>query len=111
MTTKHGTTLSYKRGENPQNCRGHSGEKRISSQQISRVKAAVRLRKKLEDSRRYQYFHRDADKLESRIHEKLQAASDENYNTQPTFKQRFSSTRICGYIAKLLLFLITKEWT
>ena len=33
----------------------------------------------LEDSRRYQYFKRDADELESWILEKLQTASDENY--------------------------------
>lgn len=36
-------------------------------------------REKLEDSRRYQYFKRDADELESWIYEKLQAASDESY--------------------------------
>jgi len=43
-------------------------------------KAAARIRReKLEDSRRYQYFRRDADELESWIHEKLQAASDESY--------------------------------
>ncbi|XP_068910304.1 spectrin alpha chain isoform X2 [Tenebrio molitor] len=36
-------------------------------------------REKLEDSRRFQYFKRDADELESWIHEKLQAASDESY--------------------------------
>lgn len=36
-------------------------------------------RTKLEDSRRFQYFKRDADELESWIHEKLQAASDESY--------------------------------
>lgn len=36
-------------------------------------------RGKLEDSRRFQYFRRDADELESWIHEKLQAASDESY--------------------------------
>ena len=43
-------------------------------------KEAARIkREKLEDSRRYQYFRRDADELESWIHEKLQAASDENY--------------------------------
>lgn len=33
----------------------------------------------LEDSRRYQYFKRDADELESWIMEKLQTASDESY--------------------------------
>lgn len=36
-------------------------------------------REKLEDSRRFQYFKRDADELESWIHEKLQVASDESY--------------------------------
>lgn len=36
-------------------------------------------REKLEDSRRYQYFKRDADELESWIYEKLQAASDEGF--------------------------------
>uniref|UniRef100_T1IUQ9 Spectrin alpha chain n=1 Tax=Strigamia maritima TaxID=126957 RepID=T1IUQ9_STRMM len=36
-------------------------------------------RDKLEDSRRFQYFKRDADELESWINEKLQAASDESY--------------------------------
>ncbi|KAL3280132.1 hypothetical protein HHI36_017636 [Cryptolaemus montrouzieri] len=36
-------------------------------------------REKLEDSRRFQYFKRDADELESWILEKLQAASDDSY--------------------------------
>ncbi|XP_037044978.1 spectrin alpha chain isoform X3 [Bradysia coprophila] len=36
-------------------------------------------RERLEDSRRFQYFKRDADELESWIHEKLQAASEESY--------------------------------
>ena len=36
-------------------------------------------RELLEDSRRFQYFKRDADELESWINEKLQAASDESY--------------------------------
>lgn len=36
-------------------------------------------REKLEDSRRFQYFKRDADELESWIQEKLQAASEESY--------------------------------
>jgi len=36
-------------------------------------------RQKLEDARRYMYFKRDADELESWIHEKLQTASDESY--------------------------------
>ncbi|XP_014210997.1 spectrin alpha chain isoform X2 [Copidosoma floridanum] len=36
-------------------------------------------RDKLEDSRRFQYFKRDADELETWVYEKLQAASDESY--------------------------------
>ena len=36
-------------------------------------------REKLEDSRRFQYFRRDADELESWIMEKLQVASDESF--------------------------------
>lgn len=36
-------------------------------------------RHNLEDSRAYQFFKRDADELESWIHEKLQTASDESY--------------------------------
>ena len=36
-------------------------------------------RQKLEDARRFMYFKRDADELESWIHEKLQTASDESY--------------------------------
>ncbi|XP_037079829.1 spectrin alpha chain-like [Pollicipes pollicipes] len=40
---------------------------------------ALAKRQKLDDSRRFQYFKRDADELEAWIHEKLQAASDENY--------------------------------
>ncbi|UYV70522.1 SPTAN1 [Cordylochernes scorpioides] len=36
-------------------------------------------RSKLEDSRRFQYFKRDSDELESWILEKLQVASDESY--------------------------------
>lgn len=36
-------------------------------------------RNKLEDSKRFQYFKRDADELESWIYEKLQIASEECY--------------------------------
>src|SRR5690625_556305 len=36
-------------------------------------------RSRLEDSRRFQYFKRDADELESWINEKLQTAMDESY--------------------------------
>ncbi|XP_037798638.1 spectrin alpha chain-like isoform X2 [Penaeus monodon] len=46
----------------------------------SQFRSDARLkREKLEDSRKFQYFKRDADELESWIHEKLQAASDESY--------------------------------
>ncbi|VVD02588.1 unnamed protein product [Leptidea sinapis] len=47
-------------------------------------------REKLEDSRRFQYFKRDADELESWIQEKLQAASDESYK-DPTNLQAFEA--------------------
>ena len=46
----------------------------IEFKEAARVK-----REKLEDSRRYQYFRRDADELESWIYEKLQVASDESF--------------------------------
>jgi len=43
-------------------------------------KGAARIkRQKLEESRRYHYFRRDADELELWINEKLQAASEESY--------------------------------
>ncbi|XP_013775722.1 spectrin alpha chain-like isoform X2 [Limulus polyphemus] len=46
----------------------------------SQFKHEARIkREKLEDARRFQYFKRDADELESWINEKLQAASDESY--------------------------------
>lgn len=48
-------------------------------------------RERLEDSRRFQYFKRDADELESWINEKLQAASDESYK-DPTNLQVSSLT-------------------
>lgn len=45
-------------------------------------------RRKLEDSRRYQYFKRDADELESWIYEKLQTASDESYKDPTNLQVR-----------------------
>jgi spectrin alpha len=56
-------------------------------------KDATKLRRqRLEDARRYMYFKRDADELESWIHEKLQTASDESYrdptNLQVTVKNK-----------------------
>lgn len=46
-------------------------------------------REKLEDSRRFQYFKRDADELESWILEKLQAASDESYKDPTNLQVSF----------------------
>lgn len=48
-------------------------------------------RRKLEDSRRYQYFKRDADELESWIYEKLQTASDESYKDPTNLQVRSGS--------------------
>lgn len=47
-------------------------------------------REKLEDSRRFQYFKRDADELESWIQEKLQAASDESYKDPTNLQVRIN---------------------
>ena len=41
--------------------------------------ATKRKREKLEDSRRFLYFQRDASELESWIREKMQVAGDESY--------------------------------
>ena len=41
--------------------------------------ATRQRRERLEDARKYMYFKRDADELESWINEKLQTASDESY--------------------------------
>ena len=41
--------------------------------------ATRRKREKLEDSRRFLYFQRDASELESWIREKMQVAGDESY--------------------------------
>lgn len=52
-------------------------------------KAACRERReRLEDSRRYQYFKRDADELESWILEKLQTASDESFRDPTNLQVR-----------------------
>lgn len=48
----------------------------------------------LEDSRRYQYFKRDADELESWILEKLQTASDESYKDPTNLQVSFQNS--CG---------------
>ena len=47
-------------------------------------------RQKLEDARRFMYFKRDADELESWILEKLQTASDESFK-DPTNLQVIST--------------------
>jgi len=55
-------------------------------------------RQKLEDARRFMYFKRDADELESWIHEKLQTASDESYrdptNLQVCVANQFVEARV-----------------
>ena len=50
-------------------------------------------RQRLEDARKFMYFKRDADELESWILEKLQTASDENYK-DPTNLQVSHVTRL-----------------
>ena len=63
-------------------------------------KEAARVkREKLEDSRRFQYFRRDADELESWIYEKLQAASDESYKDPTNLQVK----RNCPYLGKILI--------
>lgn len=57
-------------------------------------------RERLEDSRRYQFFKRDADELESWIYEKLQTASDENYK-DPTNLQVTSQLLIIILCVKI----------
>ena len=58
----------------------------------AQFKDATRLRRdRLEDARKYMYFKRDADELESWINEKLQTASDESYR-DPTNLQVCKTT-------------------
>lgn len=63
-------------------------------------------RQKLEDSRRYQYFKRDADELESWIYEKLQTASDESYR-DPTNLQVI---KLSFWRGALELYLVFNLW-
>lgn len=76
------------------------------SQVLSRYgefkKEARNKREKLEDSRRFQYFKRDSDELESWIHEKLQAASDESYK-DPTNLQVYTRRESLNVMLKFLL--------
>ena len=48
------------------------------SSKINKFALTLR-REKLEDSRRFQYFKRDADELETWIHEKLSTAAEETF--------------------------------
>ena len=53
-------------------------------------KEATRVRRQhLEEARRYMYFKRDADELESWILEKLQTASDENFRDPTNLQASF----------------------
>ncbi|KPJ04575.1 Atrial natriuretic peptide receptor 1 [Papilio xuthus] len=67
-------------------------------------------REKLEDSRRFQYFKRDADELESWIQEKLQAASDESYK-DPTnlqnWKRRNATAKTRARIPLVTIAMLT----
>ena len=57
----------------------------------SAFKDATKLRRqRLEDARMYMYFKRDADELESWIHEKLQTAMDESYRDPTNLQVRLS---------------------
>lgn len=50
---------------------------------------AKHRREKLEASREFQFFRRDADELETWILEKLQTASDESYRDPVNLQVRF----------------------
>ncbi|XP_058795855.1 spectrin alpha chain [Phymastichus coffea] len=63
--------------ENPEDIQERRDQ--VLSRYASFKAEARNKRDKLEDSRRFQYFKRDADELEGWIYEKLQAASDESY--------------------------------
>lgn len=54
-------------------------------------------REKLEDSRRFQYFKRDADELESWIYEKLQAASDEGFKDVTNLQAKIQKHQVSGW--------------
>ena len=58
-------------------------------------KESTRLRReRLEDARRYMYFKRDADELESWINEKLQTASDESYRDPTNLQVKLADSCI-----------------
>ena len=52
-------------------------------------------RERLEDARKFMYFKRDADELESWINEKLQTAADESYK-DPT------NLQVCGWCPSIM---------
>lgn len=59
----------------------------------AQFKDATRMRRdRLEDARKYMYFKRDADELESWINEKLQTASDESYRDPTNLQVRLLIT-------------------
>lgn len=60
-----------------------------------------RKRDRLEDSRRYQYFKRDADELESWIYEKLQAASDETFKDATNLQAKIQKHQVKFIIINL----------
>lgn len=65
----------------------------------SNFKTEVKLkREKLEDSRRFQYFKRDADELESWIYEKLQAASDETFKDATNLQAKIQKHQVIFYL-------------
>lgn len=58
-------------------------------------------REKLEDSRRFQYFKRDSDELESWIYEKLQAASDETFKDATNLQAKIQKHQVCDGLSFL----------
>jgi len=65
-------------------------------------KDATRLRReRLEEARKYMYFKRDADELESWINEKLQTASDESYRDPTNLQVRKRSLKLSLLIFSL----------
>uniref|UniRef100_A0A4W5NKS8 Uncharacterized protein n=1 Tax=Hucho hucho TaxID=62062 RepID=A0A4W5NKS8_9TELE len=56
-------------------------------------------RQKLENLYRFQFFRRDADKLEKWIQEKLQIASDENYKDPTNLQVSLPCPYVCQHTA------------
>jgi hypothetical protein len=72
----------------------------------SAFKTEVKLkREKLEDSRRFQYFKRDADELESWIYEKLQAASsDEGFKDVSNLQAKIQKHQVGNFAIATVFF-------